>query len=176
MSIKTTTKSPLDTENPMPIAQARVISTRPNMANQPSADDEKILECYTYARTVKCLALIEGIFSALYLFYNFWYAFSIIFAIIGYIGAENYKFSMIRVYGIYLLVAMIARMALSIYVISQGWGDGFYIFFTILIVLIETWIVILVCKFAEHLKKLSERELDILQNTKIRAVVRYVYY
>ena len=157
----------------MPVAQARVIST---VERQPSADDEKILECYSYGRTVKCLALIEGVFSALYLLYNFWYAFSIIFAIIGYIGAENYRFSMIKVYGVYLLIAMIARLSLSIYVITQGLADGFYIFFTILIVLVETWIVALVCKFSERLKGLSERELDILQNTKIRAVVRYVYY
>ena len=176
MSVKTTNSSPLDTENPMPVAQARVISTRPQMVSQPSADDEKLLECYSYSRTVKCLTLIECIFSIIYLFYHFWYAFSIVFSIIGYIGAENYRYPMIRVYGIYLSTALLVRTTLSIYLISQGLNDGFYIFFTILIVLIEGWIIELICKFANRVKNLTDRELDILQNTKIHAVVRYVYY
>ena len=83
---------------------------------------------------------------------------------------------MIRVYGIYLSTALLVRTTLSVYLISQGLNDGFYIFFTILIVLIEGWIIELICKFANRVKNLTERELDILQNTKIHAVVRYVYY
>lgn len=140
----------------------------PAVIVEPVSDNSDITDdmviCYSYSKTVKCLSMIDIIFSCIYAIYNPYFFVPIIIALTGYYGANKYQTCPILIYFIYNFIGNIARIGYSIYLYSIINNDqrGDYMFsfiFSIFCGFIGLWIARIIYKFYTCIKKLNPEEI-----------------
>lgn len=143
---------------------------------------DKIITTYSLSKTVKWLAIIDIFFSFLIGFYNYYFFIPLLCAAFGYYGAIKFNKNYINIYLIYNILNIILRTVYTVYMIVQLNGDNnsnynFGIFFSILCILIEFWILRIIYKFNKALSELNINELAMikdLSNKKIKCRVIYI--
>lgn len=140
--------------------------------------NNKMKECYALSKTVKCLALIDSVFSFIYALYNLWYFIPLFFSYSGYYGAKNFNKNFTLMYVIYLLLNTLSRIFFFIYVcVNQSLVSNFnyFVFISVISVLIELWILNVVNHFYRLLKQFSIFEIENLRQIR-HLEHRIVYY
>ena len=131
---------------------------------------DNMLECYGLARTVKLLTIFDIFVSLFYLFYNPYFLIPMVFAFIGYKGASDFNINQIQCYFLFIICFNIFRL------ISWGfylyYGDNINslilgTFLIFIIFMIELWIIRIVYRLSNVLKKLSPIQVDIIKNIDI---------
>lgn len=126
------------------------------------------------SKTVKCLALIDIIFSFLNLMLSPFFAISafisIMFALCGYYGSKNYNRNQVGWYLSYVIIQDIIRVAIFItYLVNPNvFGldsvNTITVVFNILFILCYFYITYFIMKFYQLLKNYSQEELFALRS------------
>ena len=128
-------------------------------------DDMKV--CKSLQNSVMILALFDIFFSVLYAITNNLFFIPLIFSLLGYFGGKYYNKFYILSYIIYNFFTLLFRIVTLFYIINLDINDDnsypmFYIF-SLLCLLIETWILKIIIKFYSYLKKLSQENIRNLK-------------
>lgn len=144
---------------------------------------ERMKETHALSKTVKCLALIDIVFSFMYALYNLLFFAPLLFGYFGYIGAQKFKSNYIMIYMIYNVLAILLRMITTVFFIISYYNGleisrSTYIFnllFSFLSIIVEIWIIKIVKRFHKNLIELTIPELNKLKQG-LQIEYRVIYY
>ncbi len=144
---------------------------------------DRMKETHALSKTVKCLALIDVVFSLMYAFYNLCFFIPLFFAYFGYVGAEKFKSNYIMIYMIYNVLAILLRMISTVFFIISYYNGleispstyAFNLIFSFLSMFVELWILKIVKRFHKNLTDLTFPELNKLKQG-LQIEYRVIYY
>ena len=181
-----TLEGPSNVQRPVPIAhiveQPHIIETGQIIHETSITITDDMVKTYSIARTVKILAIIDMVFSAIYCIYNPWFFISLIIAYTGYYGAKTFKENYTFIYASYIIIDAIFKPAIFFwyYATLSNNEKSDHLFNVILIILsfmISMWILDIVYKFFKYMRKLSIEQLKYLRDAGIpRTRIRYVLF
>lgn len=92
--------------------------------------------------------------------------------LLGVIGINRYNKCLVYFYAIYLGLELVSRLVLAFYF---AWNVFSFIFIW-LIIFVNIWILKLICKYIDNLKKLPSNEIESLKSGWRPATFRVIYY
>ena len=164
------------------VSQPYIIEAGPPDQETSITITDDMVKTYSIARTVKFLAIIDIVFSAIYCFSNPWFIIPLIIAYTGYYGAKTFKENYTFIYASYIIIDAIFKPAIFFWYYATLSNDekSAHLFNVILIILsfmISMWILDIVYKFFRHMQKLSVEQLEYLRYTGVpRRRIMYVLY
>ena len=143
----------------------------------------KMKETYSLSKRIKCLALIDVVFSFMYAFYNVWFFIPLFFAYFGYFGAQKFKANYIMAYMIYNILVILFRIVSTVLFIVSYYNGleispstyTLNLLFSFLSIIVEIWIIKIVKRFHKNLIDLTIPELNKLKQG-LQIEYRVIYY
>jgi hypothetical protein len=126
---------------------------------------------FAYAKSVKLFAAIEAFFLILYGFYQPWFFLQAIGPIIGYYGAKKFNNYLSYFYFTYLIMALLSKLIILALTFQNA--DGFYIFISFVIMIIDIWILKISASFIHYLHDLTTDERNNLRHMHIITTYHY---
>ena len=138
-------------------------------------DEETNSLMYTLqlSKTIRTLAVIDIVFTLLYLFYDYYLLIPLLLAWTGYIGAKNYDLCHSRIYLVYNIINCFLRLGLSIWFFIYVRQENQIIYynptllqlvFSSLFFLVSVYIIRFINIFCNRIKDHTESELYRLKN------------
>ena len=138
-------------------------------------DEETQSLMYTLqlSKTIRTLAVIDIVFTLLYLFYDYYLLIPLLLAWTGYIGAKNYDLCHTRIYLVYNIINAFLRVGLSIWFfiyVRQQDQVSYYnptmiqLVLSSLFFLVSLYIIRFINIFCNRIKDHTESELFRLKN------------
>jgi len=116
---------------------------------------ETMSVAWRFSKTVKFFAAIDLFFCLLYGIKYPVFLIAAILPFLGYQGAKEYNICKARSYGIFVLLNMAVRI--YVYTLQQGATN---LFFCILSVFVECWILRILHRFTRVIRELDDGELE----------------
>jgi len=135
---------------------------------------DNMIMTWNLSRSISCFAGIDIFFYMLNMFYNPWACVAVLFPLYGYIGAKRYKNTMLYVYSIFIGLIIVGRIVFLYYLLKNNSNA---LILNIISIIIEIWIMKILCKLINYIKGLTESELYQLREptyTPIRT--QFIWY
>ena len=147
----------------LPVAYAAPTATTSNnyesqsiLVNQTVNGSQQMIYTWRLAKSIRCFSTIDIFFCVLYSIYYLPLVLVALFPIAGYYGAKNYDNCKLYVYAVFIVLIIVGRcLTLGYYEGTNEYG----VFITILTILVEVWILKILCKLISYINKLPETEL-----------------
>ena len=134
--------------------------------------EEKMVNTYNLASTIKCIAMIDIILSILNIFYYFPLITLVIFPLMGYYGANIYNRYLTLGYVFYKFLYIFFQIYRFLYFTNNIYEKIFLIFgITISLIIIQ-----ITLKFFRILGELNDEQLQELKLGFIPVTTRYIWY
>ena len=158
------------------VLEARVVDTYSDVPNFQLS--ENMIKTYSLSKTVMLFAVIDICFDLINMINNFYFIFSLIFSIYGYIGAKRlsigytsiYLFNIVAILLIrtYALIMIMLSKTLFNYDNSESNTTLQYVDLGFLIIgmSINIWMIHIIYSYIKYLKKLTDIEIIELCNFK----------
>lgn len=135
---------------------------------------DNMIMTWNLSRSISCFAGIDIFFYMLNMFYNPWACVAVLFPLYGYIGAKRYNNTMLYVYSIFIGLIIVGRIVFLYYLLKNNSNASIL---NIISIIIEIWIMKILCKLINYIKGLTESELYQLREptyTPIRT--QFIWY
>lgn len=159
-----------------PITQATVLPyTPPNPNTIPISQINQLDHLsLRLGKTVKFIAIIDVIFTAIYAFSQPFYLLALPFPILGIRGAEKFHKYYILSFFSYLLIALVAKLSLFSFAIYTYSFSPFDLTINIISILIDIYFTKLTYKFYTIIKNYSNQDQARLRS--LNFFVRYIFW
>ena len=138
--------------------------------------DSDLVYSYKLSKTIKFLAIIDGIFALLALYFNGWLSLMFFGAIAGYYGAVYFNKYQVLFYAVCQITIALTRLGYTaaICYLNETWPVNL-ILWTTFMFLLELYIARFVLKFYNNLKIKTPEEIEQLKALK-NINVQIVYW
>ena len=152
-------------------ATAIPIPPQPQVVHTRSEPPPKMKLAFSYSRTVRIFALIEAFFLIIYSFYQPYFLIQSLGPLCGYFGAKKFNKPLTYAYFTYLILSLILKVTnLSL---TFNNFDQYYIFLSILSIIIDIWIIKITSSFIRFLNALTDDQRDNLKHMHIITTYHY---
>ena len=159
---------------PSPVTSYRSTRSGEVFISQSLDGSNNMIMTWNLARSISCFAGIDIFFYLLNAFYNAWACIAVLFPIYGYIGAKKYNNQMLYVYSFFIGLIIIGRSILLYYLLVNNSNASIL---NILSIIIEIWIMKILCKLIQYIKGLNEAELSQLRDPQYTPIrTEFVWY
>jgi len=127
---------------------------------------EDIIVCYSLATSVRYFAIVDLVFSIVYVFFNTYFIIPLVFAVVGYLGGKHYSRVCALIYLVFILITNAFRVGVLVNDYSQSPDKNTYLGSIIWVGvcgLIELWVAKIVYHFCVSMGKISRTELQDLR-------------
>jgi hypothetical protein len=148
-------------------------------------NDIRKLQVYSVRKSLLCIAVLDFVLSFFAIISNsyiedetqrnvgmYTYVGVCLMITLGIIGINRYNKNLVYCYAIYLSLELVGRLFILFY---YNWDLGSLIFFW-LIILLNCWILKLICKYINNLKALPEDEIALLKSGWRPTAYTVIYY
>jgi len=148
-------------------------------------NDFRKLQVYSVRKSLICIAIIDFVLNFFSIISSsqiddetqrnvgmYTYLGVCLMILLGIVGINRYNKCLVYFYAIYLGLELISRFFLLFYF---NWTVGAFIFLW-LIIIINIWILKLICKYIDNLRHLPEDEIESLKSGWKPATYRVIYY
>ena len=135
--------------------------TQSVLINQTSNGTPKMIYTWRLSRSIKIFSMIDIFFCFLYSLYLWPFLFVILFPLCGYYGSKDYDKFKLRIYGVYILLIIVARATRMIYYPEDVYG----VVIATVGILVEVWIFKILCKLLKEINLLPAIELSQIKDS-----------
>jgi len=148
-------------------------------------NDIRKLQIYSVRKSLICIAIIDFILSFFSILSSstisdetqrnvgmYTYLGVCLMILLGIVGINRYNKCLVYFYGVYLSLELVSRFFLLFY---YSWNLGSFIFIWLIIIL-NIWILKLICKYIDNLRKLPENEIESLKTGWNPSRYTVIYY
>jgi FlaA1/EpsC-like NDP-sugar epimerase len=139
------------------------LPTSVSMQHMVTDFEPELLHTFQLSRSIKFLAILDGIFAIYALYFSNWLPIMFLGAIAGYHGATRFNKSSTLLYIVCQVCAMLARIGFVVYycVNNETWPANLLVW-TSLVVLLELYIIRFVTIFYKRIRNLEPDQLEQL--------------
>jgi len=163
----------MNNNNSPTIIQATAIPITPqtHTVHTRSEPPPKVKLAFGYSRSVRVFALIEAFFLIIYSFYQPYYLIQSLGPLCGYFGAKKFNTPLTYTYFAYLILSLIIKVTTLSFTFNNY--DQYYIFFGILSIIIDLWILKITSSFIHYLNALTDDQRNNLRHMHIITTYHY---
>ena len=160
---------------------------QPNLASLDpvNENDFRKLQVYSVRRSLICIAILDFVLNFFSILSSsqiedetqrnvgmYTYLGVCLMILLGIVGINRYNKCLVYFYAVYLALELVSRFFLLFYF---SWSIGSFLFIW-LIILINIWILKLICKYIENLRHLPEDEIESLKSGWKPVTYTVIYY
>jgi len=135
-------------------------STQSVLINQTTIGTPKMIYTWRLSRSIKIFSMIDIFFCFLYSLYLWPFLVVVLFPLCGYYGSKHYDILNLRIYGVYIILIIIARATRQIYYPEDVYG----VIIATIGIFVELWIFKILCKLLKEIHALPATELSQIKS------------